>query len=234
MRSRSEKFWDNANTIYDRILMVFFLLVILIGVYITLDVIHVFRQANGDAGRFRPDVINADTLREISEDAVGWITLDGTSVDYPIMQARNNIEYLNKDPKGNYSLSGSIFMDFRCAPDFTDAYSLVYGHHMSGGMMFGALDAYKDEAYAKKHETGTLYTLKGKYPVKVLGYYVTRTDCDEIFRPGEEIQRTDYLKNKGVYYFTQNETENILALTTCMDPSTSDRTALLVSIVREK
>lgn len=232
MRSRSEKFWDIANTIYEKILTVFFILVILIGVYITLDVIYVYQHANGDVGRFRPDTINGDTLREISDEAVGWITLDDTTIDYPIMQSRNNIDYLNKDPKGNYSLSGSIFMDFRCAPDFTDAYSLVYGHHMSGGMMFGALDAYKDETYAAAHQTGTLYTLSGKFPVKVLGYYVTKTDCDEIFRPGEQIQRTDYLRNNGVYYFAQNETANILALTTCKDPATTDRTALLVSIVR--
>ncbi|MBR1845920.1 MAG: class B sortase, partial [Oscillospiraceae bacterium] len=63
------------------------------------------------------------------------------------MQGETNGKYLNTDPYGEYSLSGSIFLDSRNAGDFSDSYSLVYGHHMADGMMFGALDAFFDEGY---------------------------------------------------------------------------------------
>lgn len=227
-----EKVWYIANRVYEKILTVIFILAILLGIYITLDVVYIYRNSGENIKRFKPDVINAETLREISGETVAWITLDDTPIDYPIMQSKNNIDYLNKDPKGNYALSGSIFMDYRCASDFTDPYSLVYGHHMAGGMLFGALDAYQDEAYAKTHARGTLYTMDGGYPVKVLGYYYTKTECDEIFNPDAGMDRTDYLREHGAYYFRQNETSNLLALTTCKDPGTTDRTALLLSIVR--
>lgn len=232
MKNGSERVWKTANKIYEKILTVIFIIAILIGIYITLDVIYIYQNTGESVKRFKPDDINAETLREISGDTVGWITLDDTGIDYPIMQSKNNIDYLNKDPKGKYSLSGSIFMDYRCDSNFNDAYSLVYGHHMAGGMLFGALDPYQDESYAKTHMTGTLYTMDGEYPVKVLAYYFTKTDCDEIFNPDDNIKRVDYLRGAGNYYFRQNETENFLALTTCKDPGTTDRTALLLAIVR--
>lgn len=227
---RSDKVWDILNGIWEKILGVFFVLVILLGIYITLDVLYVYRNSRSQVGWFKPEIINAETLREISGDTVGWITLDETPIDYPIMQSDNNIDYLNKDPKGNYSLSGSIFMDFRCSSDFSDPYSLVYGHHMASHLMFGALDDYVDPAFAEKHQTGTLHTANGEYPVQVLSYLITKTDCDEIFNPTDGFERVAYLKQHGVFFFEENETPHLLALTTCKDPATTDRTALILGI----
>lgn len=121
-------------------------------------------------------------------------------------------------------------MDFRCNKDFTDPYSLVYGHHMSNHMMFGGLDLYKEKNFAKEHQTGTLYTLHNEYPIRVLAYYITKTNCMEIFNPDPSIDRIEHLRTAGNYYLKENETEHILALTTCKDPATTDRTALLVAI----
>lgn len=75
------------------------------------------------------------------------MTIDDTNIDYPVMQGEDNNEYLNKDPFGNYALSGSIFLDRRNNPEFKDYYSLIYGHHMEHGMMFGAIDEYLNEDY---------------------------------------------------------------------------------------
>lgn len=233
MYTGSEKFWDKANNVYEKVMTVFFVIVMLFGAYITLDYIYIYKYSEQAVKRFKPDVINEDTLREISGDAVGWITLDDTPIDYPIMQTDNNVDYLNKDPKGKYSLGGSIFMDFRCSSDFTDRYSLVYGHHMAAKRMFGALDMYKEKDFAESHQTGILYTRKKNYRVRVVSYYITKTDCDDIFNPDESVDRSYYLKSAGLYYLAQNETDRLLALTTCKDPATTDRTALLLAIGEE-
>lgn len=55
------------------------------------------------------------------------------------MQGEDNMEYLNKDPYGDYSLSGSIYMDSRNTSDMSDDYLLLYGHHMENDYMFGSI-----------------------------------------------------------------------------------------------
>ena len=87
---------------------------------------------------------------------VGWLTVDGTSIDYPVMQGGNNLTFLNRNPYGEFSLSGSIFLDSRNSPDFSDEYSIIYGHHMAYGKLFGALDAFLDETYTSSHRSRTL------------------------------------------------------------------------------
>ena len=72
-------------------------------------------------------------LRAVNPDVCAWVTLDGTGVDYPVVQGEDNLTYVNTDVYGNFSLSGSIFLDSRCAPDFTEGYGLLYGTTWSTG-----------------------------------------------------------------------------------------------------
>lgn len=67
----------------------------------------------------------------------GWLTLDGTRIDFPVVQGADNMVYVNTDVYGDFSLSGAIFLDSRCPADFTAPYSIVYGHHIEDGGMFG-------------------------------------------------------------------------------------------------
>ena len=71
-----------------------------------------------------------EELRKINPDVAAWITLDGTKIDEPIVQGKNNEEYLNKDVYGKYYMGGTVFLDSRCDRKFQDVYSLIYGHHM--------------------------------------------------------------------------------------------------------
>ena len=117
------------------------LLLFLICLYAMIDAAMVYNGANdSEIMKYKPAAGNTEELRELSEDAVAWITVDGTRIDYPVMQGKTNSEYLNKDPYGEFSLSGSIFLDNRNNKTFSDPYSLIYGHHMEYGAMFGALD----------------------------------------------------------------------------------------------
>ena len=225
------KIFKYVNKVFEKVMTIAFIVIILMGLYITADVLYVFKSVSADTiSRFKPDQITEETLREFSDEAVAWVIIDDTTIDYPIMQAEDNVKYLNMDPQGNYSLAGSLFMDFRNAADFSDSYNLVYGHHMTGGMMLGALDDFRDPEFYETHRTGTLNTRTTEYPFKVISYVITTTDCQEIFNPENETDFRTFLKENAEYYFEEDMTDHILALTTCKDPATTDRAALIVAL----
>lgn len=231
---RAEKTAARIGGILQKIFLVFCICLILIGSYITADMIHVYDHSANRVGYIKPSEINADTLASaISEEAVGWITLDGTKIDHPIMQSGNNTDYLNKDPVGSYSMAGSIFLDYKCPSDFSARYSLIYGHHMANKLMFGALDDYESIEFAQKHKTGTLYTKNGPKPVRVVAYLFTKADCDEIFCCDTDTDYGTYLTRHAEYFLEQNMSERLVALTTCKDPATTDRAALILAIQDE-
>lgn len=160
--------------------------------------------------------------------AVGWITIDHTDIDYPVMQGKTNTEYLNKNPLGEMSLSGSIFLDSASKSDFSDPYSVIYGHHMAQGKMFGALDAYHDKAYLRKHATGTLKTRKGKvYNFKIVSCISISGKNQTIFDVQQDIsQKKKELKQIAPEAVSDKK---ILALSTCQDTESENRTVVLAT-----
>lgn len=160
--------------------------------------------------------------------AVGWITIDHTDIDYPIMQGKTNTEYLNRNPLGEMSLSGSIFLDSASKSDFSDPYSIIYGHHMTQGKMFGALDAYHDNGYLKKHATGILKTRKGKtYSLKIVSCISISGKNQTVF----DVQQNISDKRKELIRLSPGLAENkkILALSTCQDTETDERTVVFAT-----
>ena len=161
--------------------------------------------------------------------AVGWITIDHTDIDYPIMQGKTNTEYLNRNPLGEMSLSGSIFLDSASKSDFSDPYSIIYGHHMAQGKMFGALDAYHDRGYLNKHATGTLKTRKGKtYSLKIVSCISISGKNQTVF----DVQQNISDKKKELIRLSPELAENnkkILALSTCQDTETDERTVVFAT-----
>ena len=161
--------------------------------------------------------------------AVGWITIDHTDIDYPIMQGKTNTEYLNRNPLGEMSLSGSIFLDSASKSDFSDPYSIIYGHHMAQGKMFGALDAYHDSGYLNKHATGTLKTRKGKtYSLKIVSCISISGKNQTVF----DVQQNISDKKKELIRLSPVLAENnkkILVLSTCQDTETDERTVVFAT-----
>ena len=131
----------------------------LIGLYFIYDTVYVFYNASNGRQLFGFLRQVNQQNKEYTKDYIAWLTVDDTPIDYPIMQGITNTTYLNRDPYGDYSLSGSIFLDTRNNKDFSDSYNLLYGHHMANDFMFGALDAFEDEKYYQEHQTGSI-TLK--------------------------------------------------------------------------
>ncbi len=178
--------------------------------------------------KYKPKAGNTDELKKLSENAVAWLTIDGTRIDYPVMQGKTNEEYLNKDPYGEFSLSGSIFLDSRNSKTFSDDYSLVYGHHMEYGVMFGALDQYKDETFLNEHKTGKLTVVNGKeYQITIFASCIEMATKKVIFDPPESDNKSllTYLEKHALIYHPKevDAQSKLIALSTCQSAENNER-----------
>ena len=212
----------------DRIVLIVSLLFFLICIYAMIDAVMVYYNANDQSVlKYKPQgKEDAAVLRELSEDAVAWLTVDGTHIDYPVMQGKTNSEYINKNPYGDYSLSGSIFLDSRCDSEFTDAYSLLYGHHMDYGAMFGALDEFINPDYFSAHKTGKLITVGGEeYNIKFFAAAKAPAAEKIIFDPPttNNEKLLDYLKTNAAIYEEPQDQGHIIALSTCQSAENIER-----------
>lgn len=112
-----------------------------------------------------------ETIWLTCPDVVGWVTIEGTKIDYPIVRGEDNDFYLDHLPDKTKNAAGSIMMDVANQPDFSDEVSILHGHHMRSGAMFGDLDLYEEEAYYKEHPMMRLYTPQGDYDVAIFAAY---------------------------------------------------------------
>lgn len=218
----------------DRVVVIISLIFFLICFYAMYDAVMVYYNANDTSVlKYKPHgKEDAAILRELSEDAVAWLTIDDTNIDYPIMQGRDNAEYLNKNPYGDYSLSGSIFLDSRSSPDFSDEYSVIYGHHMDYGKMFGALDDFLNESYLKTHSTGTLMVGRNAEKVYKLEVFASArvSAREKIVFDMQNDRIRQYISDNADILTAENESR-ILALSTCADADSVTRIVVFCYII---
>ena len=227
MLQKTIRFLDSA---YNRIVAVLCLLLFLVCLYAMLDALNVYLNANDTSVlKYKPELGHgAEVLQELSDDAIAWLTVNNTTIDYPVMQGNNNDEYINKDPFGNFSLSGSIFLDSRNSADFSDPYSLLYGHHMEHGAMFGALDNFIEKSYFDQHRTGTLITNAGKdYTIHFFAAGKVNATEKIVFDPSDSTNEEllQFIKQHATIFESQgvDAHSNILALSTCQSAENVER-----------
>lgn len=233
-----------ADRILTALSAVFLVLVLLFACYALWDTWRIYEGAGVDESllRYKPTLENGGEglaeLMKINPDVCAWLTIDDTKIDYPVVQGTDNYKYLNTDAKGEFSLSGSIFLDCRNSRDFSDSYSLVYGHHMEGGSMFGALDAFLDRDYFDEHEKGTLFLPDGAYGIELFALIKVDAYDEQIFNPGnlgqsEMMDLLKRVKEEAVQYrdIGVGPGDRILALSTCSEAATNERTVVLGRLV---
>ena len=107
------------------------------------------------------------TLYNKNKKLIGWLKIDDTNIDYPVMQTSNNEYYLDHNYNQEYDKNGSLFLDADCDVVHRSTNLIIYGHHMKSGKMFGNLNKYSSESYYKDHskiQFDTIYE-KGTYEV---------------------------------------------------------------------
>ena len=113
--------------------------------------------------------IDFETLWQKNPDVYAWISIPGMDIEYPILQHPTDDEYyLNHTIDKKSGLPGSIYTEpSHNGKDFSDRNTVIYGHNMKNGTMFGKLDKYRDPSYMKEHNTIVIYTAEHIYTYKV-------------------------------------------------------------------
>lgn len=181
-----------------------------------------------------------EELLTINPDVRAWLTLDNTKIDHPILMGETILSYINTDVYGNFALAGSIFMDTRSDENFRDPYSLIYGHDMVEGKMFGDLVLYKDEEFFNENSTGTLILPDRSFQLKIYATLIVQASDKMIFNPDLHDDGLSTLidyAEKNALYIRREMTEDIkeaadnglqiLSLTTCSGEFTDARTIIL-------
>lgn len=161
-----------------------------------------------------------DALQAINPDIVAWITVPGTKIDYPVVQGKDNQAYLNRLITGEWNSSGSIFLDYRSEPDFSDPYSMIYGHNMINGTMFFGLMQYKDQSFFREHPSGVLETPDGTYTIRFFAGFAAHAEDDvwDMELAAEEMEDWGAQMQKRSYFSSDilpAANERVVALATC-------------------
>ena len=126
--------------------------------------------------------VDWDYWKRINPDIVGWVNIEGTSINHPIMRAPldDPTFYLHHDIYRNYSVYGVPYLDTSDTQgDLLALNAIIYGHHMDDGSMFSDLASYSDETYAREHATVCLQTPAGKQRLRVAHACIIDGDTTE-------------------------------------------------------
>lgn len=180
------------------------------------------------------------SLVEMNEDIVGWLKIEGTVIDYPVVQADDNDFYLYRDVTRKDNVNGSIFMDYRNRIKEDDHHTILYGHNMKNKSMFSSLLNYESKWYFENHsmiEFDTIYQ-NGKW--QVFSAYFTDENHDYIRTEfsGTDDYRTflDDIKGRSLHSTDVEVTENdiILTLSTCGTASDESRFAVHAKLIKNE
>jgi sortase B len=246
-----KKVWNLAAKLAsggDRLLNVaialMMIVALLFGGYGLWDTWNIYNNAGvaTDLLKYRPTITEEDTpnptlsdLQKINPDVCAWLVVDDTNIDYPVVQGETNLEYLNRAVDGSFALSGSLFLDCYNSRDFSDCYSLIYGHHIEGDVMFGELTNFLKSEYFQSHTSGTLCT--PEHTRRIQWFACMKTDAYDTqmynttacYNQKTMAVMLDYIKNNSIQYreIGVSASDQIIALSTCLDTTTNGRVILI-------
>lgn len=171
-----------------------------------------------------------------NSDTIGWLKIDGMTIDYVVMQAPDEInKYLRHDFYGKDSTRGCLFVDEYC-DIFNSDNIIIYGHNMKDGSMFGTLDSYADESFYAEHKIIRFDTIYEKHSYEVVAaistsipakdedvfryYEYTSSNDEETFLDYADFIEKNKLYDTGVEI---NPGDKLLTLSTCAYHTTDGR-----------
>lgn len=170
--------------------------------------------------------VDFNNLTQTNNETIGWLYLENSSINYPVVKGSDNSFYLNHTFDKSYNTAGWIFADYRCEPDFSSKNTTIYGHNRKDTSMFATLkntineDWYSTSKYLTiaTPEGNRIYEVFSTYKIKAETYYSTPD-----FATDEEY--TDFLntlKSRSVHDFgvSLNSMDSIVTLSTCANNNT--------------
>lgn len=196
-------------------------------------------ESGGGQAVWAPLTVDFDALRAVSEDVVLWIDIPGTGVSYPVAQAEDNDYYLRKTLKGEYNFAGTVFMDYRNNPSVTDDNTILYGHNMRDGSMFGLLKKYGKEEFFRAYPEIDLYLSDRILRCSVISSHQEAAQEENFpmqFGSGEEkMAYIDRIKSKAWYDtgVLAREEDRLITLVTCTGNGYSHRFVVQAVVTEE-
>ena len=183
------------------------------------------QEKKSQSGERKPDinwpVIDFAALEKINPSIVAWIYIEGTEINYPVVQGKDNQYYLKHLFNGEWNSSGCIFLDSRNTPDFSDRHSIIYGHHMKDGSMFSRLTEYKKPEFYHEHPVILLVTPDRNLKIEIFAGYVAnvKENAWEIAF-GSDADFEEWLEEAKERSYFESEvtpavTDRIVTLSTC-------------------
>lgn len=175
----------------------------------------------------RKNPIDFDELKKINDEIIGWIKIKAIDASYPIAQAEDNEYYLHRTFEKKEVFAGCIFADYNNKNDFTDQTTIIYGHNMKDGSMFGKLKQFRDPEVYEDSSHFWIYT-----PEKIMKYKIF--SCQEVpatsehyvIRFKDEKEFDGYLKESLANSVVKTDVEvnsgdRIVNLSTCTGNDTT-------------
>ena len=185
-------------------------------------------------------VVDFDELKKMNDEVVGWIRVNNTEVEYPVVQAKDNDYYLHHSLDKSNNSAGWVFADMRNKVDGSDKNLIIYGHNRKDNSMFGSLtEVFKDEwieneenrkiVYITK-DVKVMYEIFSIYTIYDENYYIT-TDFENEDKFEEYINT---VKSRSIYDLNVdvNVTDRLLTLSTCN--ITNHKTVIHAKKIEEK
>ncbi len=172
-----------------------------------------------------PIIVDMDELKNQNLDTIGWIYYPVLGINYPIMQDDDNKYYMTHTYQGEKNAAGSIFIDMNASVDFSDDNSLVYGHNMKNGTMFGSLKNIRNTEIVKNNPYIWVFIDNTAFRYQIFSWHdakVTDKSFQTIFDTLEEKQEyLDYIEKIAEYKLDVpiDEEDKIITLSTCTSDS---------------
>lgn len=137
------------------------------------EIIEVAKEKENKEENEEQQEINMQELYNVNNDIVGWLKIDNTNINYPVMQTKNTPNYyLRRNFYKEYSQWGTPFLSENCDIQSSDNL-IIYGHHINNSKMFGELEHYKKEEYYKNHKYIKFYTMNEKKEYEIIAVFKT-------------------------------------------------------------
>jgi len=188
--------------------------------------------------------INIKELYNINNDLIGWIKIDGTNIDYPVMQNKNQPEYyLRRNFYKKYSSYGTPFLAYECNLE-TSENLIIYGHHMQNKKMFGELENYKNKEFYNNYKEIIFYTLDNIQKYEIFAVFKTTLYKKDTFKYYQNIElnsEEDYSSfinkccSKSLYNtdIKPNYKDKLITLSTCEYSEENSRLVVVARLIEE-
>ncbi len=176
--------------------------------------------------------LNYASLNMINEDFKGWLFYEPLSISYPVVRGDDNDFYTHHTFEKEKNNSGAIFMDFLNKPDYSDYNTIIYGHNMRNGTMFGSLKTLlNDTGILEENPYFYIFTEDQAYMYEIFAVYITRADSatyDLIDSPEDQEEYLSYIEKTATWKSNKKVTgdDKVVTLSTCHGLHSNNRTVV--------